>query len=304
MRGSSSSPTPRRRRSPSTRRRWPASASTQTATWSRRRCAAAELVARRRAGAGRRRRRRRRGRDRGRRHRLRGRRRHAVADGVDVVVAGFHRTFDYDRLRLATRQSATAPGSWPPTATRCIPTPSGPIPGGGSIVAAIATATGVEPETAGKPHPPMVRAVHRLLGGDSEPSRAGLVVVGDQFSTDGVLAAALGCRFAIVRSGNTPPGVIVDPPPDFDGTDFAAVPPSILSRDRGAIAVPRDTPSHRRWPRTSSRTSSTPGCSSPSCSASRPRSWSRSSSRTARCVATSRQDRREPHRARAGRRRR
>ena len=38
------------------------------------------------------------------------------------------------------------------------PTPDGPIPGGGAIVAAVSTAAGVAPTIAGKPHPSDGRA--------------------------------------------------------------------------------------------------------------------------------------------------
>jgi 4-nitrophenyl phosphatase len=153
----------------------------------------------------------------------------SVDAGVDVVVAGLHRAFDYERLRLATR--AIRAGARFVAANRdpLFPTDAGPIPGGGSIVAAIATASGVEPETAGKPHAPMVAAVLRLLGDDSDELRRHLVVVGDMPSTDGRFAQALGCRFALVRTGNTAPGAAVDPPPDFDGADLAAVSDALLA---------------------------------------------------------------------------
>jgi 4-nitrophenyl phosphatase len=147
----------------------------------------------------------------------------AVAEGVDVVVAGLHRDFDYERLQLAT--TAIRNGARFVAANRdpLYPTPDGPIPGGGSIVAAIATATGVEPVTAGKPNPPMVDAVRRQLGLDDEALRQRVVVVGDQVSTDGRLAASLGCRFAMVRTGYTHPGMELVPPPDLDGADLAAI---------------------------------------------------------------------------------
>jgi 4-nitrophenyl phosphatase len=151
----------------------------------------------------------------------------AVAAGVDVVIAGLHRSFDYERLRLATTAIRDGARFVATNRDPLFPTPGGPIPGGGSIVAAIATATGVEPETAGKPLPPMVRAVRRLLGDEVPPDR--LVVVGDQVSTDGRFAAALGCRFAIVRTGNTAPGVTVDPSPDFDGSDLSGVVAELLA---------------------------------------------------------------------------
>jgi 4-nitrophenyl phosphatase len=158
----------------------------------------------------------------------------AVEAGVDAVVAGLHLTFDYERLRLATRAIRAGARFIATNRDPLFPTDEGPIPGGGSIVAAIATATGVEPATAGKPHPPMVTAVLRHLGGDGVAAgtlRPG-VVVGDMPSTDGRLAAALGCRFALVRTGNTPPGATVDPPPDVDGVDLAAIAEVLLSDRR------------------------------------------------------------------------
>jgi 4-nitrophenyl phosphatase len=146
----------------------------------------------------------------------------AVAEGVDVVIVGLHRSFDYERLHLATRAIRDGARFVATNRDPLFPSPGGPVPGGGSIVAAIATASGVEPETAGKPHPPMVRAVRRLLG-DHATDAQRLVVVGDQVSTDGRLADALGCRFAIVRTGNTGPEVVVDPPADLDGADPSTV---------------------------------------------------------------------------------
>jgi HAD superfamily hydrolase (TIGR01450 family) len=153
-----------------------------------------------------------------------------VEAGVDAVVAGLHRTFDYERLRLATRAIRAGARFVATNRDPLFPTNEGPIPGGGSIVAAIATASGVEPETAGKPHPPMITAVLRLLGanGDEELRRR-LVVVGDMLSTDGRLAEALGCRFALVRTGNPAPGAAVDPAPDFDGVDLAGVADALLA---------------------------------------------------------------------------
>ena len=48
---------------------------------------------------------------------------------------------------------------------------------------------------------------------------ADAVMVGDRPSTDGGFAATLGCRFALVRSGVTPTGVLpTDEPSWFVGT--------------------------------------------------------------------------------------
>ena len=49
------------------------------------------------------------------------------------------------------------------------------------------------------------------------------VMVGDRPSTDGLFARTLGCAYAHVRSGVTPPGTVVDPTPDLEADDLAAV---------------------------------------------------------------------------------
>ena len=144
----------------------------------------------------------------------------ASGTGVDVVVVGFHRDFDYERLRIAAtavRNGARLVGT---NDDATYPTPDGPIPGGGAILAAVATAAGVAPVIAGKPHPPMATAVLDLLG---RPDPASLLVVGDRPSTDGLFAAVLGCPFALVRSGVTPPATAVNVPVAIDAPDLAAV---------------------------------------------------------------------------------
>ena len=134
---------------------------------------------------------------------------------VDTVIVGFHRHFDYEIMRRAStaiRQGARLIGT---NDDATYPTPNGPIPGGGSILAAISTAAGIEPIVAGKPHQAMadvVRTYEPSIGPDA-------VMVGDRPSTDGGFAATLGCRFALVRSGVTPTGVMpTDEPSWFAGT--------------------------------------------------------------------------------------
>lgn len=131
---------------------------------------------------------------------------------VDAVVVGFHLDFDYGRLRAAHRavwQGARLVGT---NADPTYPTPDGPIPGAGAILAAVATAAGIEPEVAGKPFEPMVALVRSLVG------EGPLVVVGDRPTTDGRLAAGLGARFGLVLSGVT----TADDVADHDGLDRVA----------------------------------------------------------------------------------
>ena len=82
------------------------------------------------------------------------------------------------------------------------PTPHGLEPGGGSIVAAIASVGGVEPVFAGKPEQPMADLVCDLVG--APPST--MLMVGDRPETDGLFADRVGCRFALVESGVTGTG--------------------------------------------------------------------------------------------------
>jgi ribonucleotide monophosphatase NagD (HAD superfamily) len=49
------------------------------------------------------------------------------------------------------------------------------------------------------------------------------VMVGDRPETDGLMARTLGCRYAHVESGITPPGTTVVPTPDMIAADLAGV---------------------------------------------------------------------------------
>jgi 4-nitrophenyl phosphatase len=121
----------------------------------------------------------------------------AVRDGdADVVVVGFHRDFDYERLRVAARAVDRGARLVATNDDATYPTPDGPIPGGGALVAAVAYATGVDPVVAGKPYRPMADLV-RAVGGPTG------TVVGDRPETDGVFAGELGYRFALVLTGVT-----------------------------------------------------------------------------------------------------
>lgn len=122
----------------------------------------------------------------------------AMSDGVaDAVVVGFHREFNFERLHLLSalvRAGARLIGT---NDDATYPTDSGVIPGGGSLLAAVATAGGVAPTVAGKPHPAMVSLVRERLGSRDS---ADVWMVGDRLSTDGRFAASLGCSFAHVSS--------------------------------------------------------------------------------------------------------
>lgn len=151
---------------------------------------------------------------------------HAVDEGeADAVIVGFHKEFDYDRLNAAyqaVRAGARLIGT---NDDVTYPTPDGPIPGGGALLAAVAAATGVDPEVAGKPYQPMADVVRSRIG---EAAADGGILVGDRPDTDGLMAKRLEFRFALVFTGVTKRDDLpVEPEPDLTADDL----PSLIDQE-------------------------------------------------------------------------
>ena len=149
--------------------------------------------------------------------------RSALTTRVDVVVVGYHPTFDYERMTAAAtavRRGARLLGT---NDDATYPTAAGPVPGGGALLASIAVAAGVTAEIAGKPHAPIAQIVRERLGPDG-------VMVGDRPDTDGRFAVTLGWRFALVLSGVTSGSDLpVEPPPDLVGDTLFSLVSETLS---------------------------------------------------------------------------
>lgn len=136
-------------------------------------------------------------------------------EGVDAVVVGYDPGFDYARMSAAARAVRRGARLLATNTDATYPTPTGPVPGAGSILASIVTASGSSPAVAGKPHPPMANLVRSMLGGEG-------TVVGDRPETDGAFARELGYRFALVLSGVTSADDLpVEPEPDEVAADLA-----------------------------------------------------------------------------------
>jgi 4-nitrophenyl phosphatase len=140
-----------------------------------------------------------------------------VQDGeADVVVVGLHRHFDYEGLARAARAVRRGARLLATNDDATYPTPDGPIPGGGSILAAVVTASGAVAEVAGKPYAPMADHVRSVLGDEG-------VAVGDRPDTDGRFARLLRYEWVLVLSGVTGrTDLPVDPTPDQVADDLAA----------------------------------------------------------------------------------
>lgn len=146
-----------------------------------------------------------------------GRSERAVARDVDAVVVGYDPDFDYAAMTAAAVAVRRGARLLATNSDATYPTPNGPIPGGGSILASIVTASGVEPVIAGKPHEPIAHLVREMLGPRG-------VMVGDRLETDGLFARVLGYRYALVLSGVTSrDDAPFDPKPDVVADDLWAV---------------------------------------------------------------------------------
>lgn len=138
-----------------------------------------------------------------------------------AVVQGFFPGMDWHMLAegaiairrgvpwLATNLDAT------------VPSPRGPLPGNGSLVAALRHATGVEPAATGKPDPAMhAESVER--SGAAHP-----IVVGDRLDTDIEGARRVGCDSLLVLSGVTTPALLLSATalhrPDYLGRSVSAL---------------------------------------------------------------------------------
>ena len=123
-----------------------------------------------------------------------------VAEGVDVVVVSFDRTFDYRKLKISfdavnagARIVATNPDAY-------CPTPDGGLPDCAAMLAAIEASTGAHAEAVvGKPSPHMASALLDRLG---VPARDTLLV-GDRLATDVRMANEAGMASALVLTGAT-----------------------------------------------------------------------------------------------------
>jgi 4-nitrophenyl phosphatase len=134
----------------------------------------------------------------------------------DAVVVGRTTALTYDELAAASLAIAGGARFVATNTDATLPTPEGPVPGAGAIVAFLVAASGRRPEVAGKPHQASVDLVAARVGPVD-------VVVGDRPETDGAFARALGCRFILVLSGVTKESDLpVQPTPDVVSADLAA----------------------------------------------------------------------------------
>ncbi len=146
-----------------------------------------------------------------------------------VAAADFDLTFrKVADATLAIRNGAHFVGtnidaSWP--------SEQGELPGAGSILALLETASGVAPTVIGKPFPGMFQQAMRMLGVGPEET----LMVGDRYETDIVGAIKLGILTAGVLTGVTSEEGFrqADPPPDLILPGLPALLALLQAADQG-----------------------------------------------------------------------
>lgn len=113
------------------------------------------------------------------------------------VVVGIDRAFTYDRLAEAARAIRSGAVFVATNRDPALPTEDGLMPGNGSLVAAVAVASGCEPVVIGKPEPGIVRYALQRLG--CEPQET--LIVGDNLHTDIEAGANCGMDTLLVLTG-------------------------------------------------------------------------------------------------------
>lgn len=151
--------------------------------------------------------------------------------GVEAVVQGYSPELSWKQLAegaVAIRRGVP----WVATnVDATVPSPRGPLPGNGSMVAALRHATGAEPVVTGKPDPTMHRET-LIRSGAQRP-----LVVGDRLDTDIEGANAAGCPSLLVLTGVTTPRELLRA-----GRDLR---PTYLAADLGGLLIAHPQPELR-----------------------------------------------------------
>ena len=143
-----------------------------------------------------------------------------------------------------------------------LPTERGPLPGNGSMVAALRTATGREPQVAGKPEPALLLDAVRRTGARSA------LMIGDRLDTDVEGGRAAGLATLLVLTGVSDAAELLAAPPerrpDYIGADLAALtrPAAELAPGRAPrLAGRRPTdPARSAWPGPATRSTRCARC--------------------------------------------
>jgi 4-nitrophenyl phosphatase len=116
---------------------------------------------------------------------------------ADYVVQGMDREFTYEKLKKASLLIQAGATFITTNIDKNLPTEEGMMPGAGSLMIALQTATGVQPIVIGKPEARMIDLAIEELGVSKDQA----VVVGDNLETDILAGVHAGVRTAMVLTG-------------------------------------------------------------------------------------------------------
>jgi 4-nitrophenyl phosphatase len=136
-----------------------------------------------------------------------------------AVISSWDRQLTFQKLRRATLHVRSGVPLYATNADRSFPTPDGLIPGAGSILAALETATDVKATVIGKPSPFMMVIAMERMGLTKDE----VLVIGDRLETDIAGGQAVKAHTALVLSGVTTPeqAKAWKPKPDLIAKDLA-----------------------------------------------------------------------------------
>jgi phosphoglycolate/pyridoxal phosphate phosphatase family enzyme len=123
----------------------------------------------------------------------------AAVGHVDAVVVGLDTDFSYARLACAAEAARSGARFVATNTDPAYPNEKGLMPGAGSIVAAVQTASGRVPVSIGKPGPLLLEVAARAVGAVV----ADAVMIGDSVVTDVPAAHAVGARSVLMLTGIT-----------------------------------------------------------------------------------------------------
>lgn len=119
------------------------------------------------------------------------------APEAQIFVMGIDRTINFMKVAEATLLVRAGIPFYTTNTDMTFPTPRGEVPGNGSWLSVITSATGVEPIVAGKPFPYLMDLSLERLGTKKEET----LIVGDRLETDIAAGQSVGCPTALVLSG-------------------------------------------------------------------------------------------------------
>lgn len=152
----------------------------------------------------------------------------AASGGPGAVVVGLDPELTY--MRLAAAADCVRAGALFIATNRdpLYPTERGLLPGAGSMVCAVESASGRSPLVIGKPEPALLETAARAAGGDPKAA----VMIGDSLASDMAAARAVGCRSVLMLTGVTTPAQAAALPPGQR--------PTAIVRDAAELAAVLD----------------------------------------------------------------